>query len=229
MAGRVGSRNTAPILSVRPGPGYASTMRTALFLAGMLLSLAAQPQEIYRWVDKDGIVHYADQPGAPDAKLVEMAGLNIYEAQPAEADGGATANEQPQLLIYDSLVIVQPAPDQVFFGADASVQITAELGGTLQPDHTVAFFMNGNRVLGSNGLSAQLSNLSRGTYLLHATVLDRNGAPVVSSQTVTFHVRQPSVNAPQSPQNRPPPKPAPQPAPVPAPKAVPRPLPAPAG
>ena len=70
MAARMGPGSAAPILSVRPGPGYAARMRIALLLAGILLSLAAQPQEIYRWVDKDGVVHYADQPGAPDAKLV---------------------------------------------------------------------------------------------------------------------------------------------------------------
>ncbi len=225
----MGPGSAAPILSVRPGPGYAARMRIALLLAGILLSLAAQPQEIYRWVDKDGVVHYADQPGAPDAKLVELAGLNTYEEVPVETDNGTTVESQPRLAGYESLVIVQPAQDQVFFGADATVAVAAELGGTLQSDHSVAFFLNGNRVPGSDGLSAQLSSLNRGTYMLHATVLDRNGVAIVSSQEVTFHVRQPSVNTPQSPQNRPPPKPAPKPVPVPVPKAVPKPLPMPGG
>ena len=45
-----------------------------MLIAGLLLSLAAQPQEIYRWVDKDGIVHYADQPGSPDAVRVYYRG-----------------------------------------------------------------------------------------------------------------------------------------------------------
>src|SRR3989304_1322720 len=85
MAAGTGSRNAAPILSVRPGPGYAVEMRIAPFLAGMIRSRAAEPQEIYRWVDKDGIVHYADQPGAPDAERIELVGLSSYEGGPRPA------------------------------------------------------------------------------------------------------------------------------------------------
>ena len=59
-------------------------MRTVLLIAGLLVSLVAWPQEIYRWVDKDGLVHYADQPGAPDAVLVPYAGHGATrgDAQP---------------------------------------------------------------------------------------------------------------------------------------------------
>lgn len=168
-----------------------------------MFSLAAEPQEIYRWVDKDGVVHYADQPGAPDAQRVQIANANLYEATPSEAGDVATYNQPPALPApppYDSLTIAQPTPDQVFFGADASVTLAAELGGSLQSDHTLVFFLNGNRVPAEGGASAQLSNLERGTHFLRAAVLDQNGAPLISSQQITFHVRMPSINTPQSPQ-----------------------------
>jgi hypothetical protein len=189
-------------------------MRTALILAGMMFSLAAEPQEIYRWVDKDGVVHYADQPGAPDAQRVEIANANEYEAVPQESGGGATYNEPaaPPPYDYDSVTIAQPTPDQVFFGADASVTVSAEIGGTLQPDHTLVFFLDGNRVPAADGGSAQLSNLERGMHFLRASVLDQNGAPLISSQQITFHVRLPSINTPQSPQA--PSRPAPRPKPA---------------
>jgi len=187
-------------------------MRMMLILAGLMLSLAAESQEIYRWVDKDGIVHYADQPGAADAELVTIVGANTYEAEAPGFESGATASETPELATYDSLTIVQPTPDQVFFGADAPVTVAAELGGTLRSDHTLVFFLNGERVPATGGQSAQLSNLERGSYFLSAAVLDQSGAPLLSSQQVTFHVRQPSINTPQSPQNRPRPVPRPLPA-----------------
>ncbi len=186
-------------------------MRIVLFLAGLMLSLAAEPQEIYRWVDKDGVVHYADQPGAPDAQRVQIAGANTYEDTPPEFENGVTTYEPLELTAYDSLAIVQPEPDQVFFGADASVTVAAELGGTLRPSHTLVFFLNGNRVPAAGGASVQLTNLDRGTHVLRAAVLDQNGAPVISSQQITFHVRLPSINSPQSPQNRPRPQPRPSP------------------
>lgn len=172
-----------------------------------MLSLAAEPQEIYRWVDKDGVVHYADQPGAPDAKRVEIASSNEYQATPPEFAGAATYDQSPAPLPYVSLTITQPAADQVFFGADANIIAAAELGGELASDHTLVFFLDGNRVPAEGEDTVQLSNLERGTHFLRAAVLDQNGAPLISSQQITFHVRLPSINTPQSPQARPPPPP----------------------
>ena len=175
-------------------------MRIALILAGVLLSLAAAPQEIYRWVDKDGVVHYADQPGAPDAKRVHIANANEYEATPSELGEVATYTQPPAPLPYDSLTITQPTPDQMFFGGDATVTAAAELGGTLQSEHTLVFFVDGNRVAAESGGSALLSNLERGSHFLRAAILDQNGALLLQSPQVTFHVRMPSINTPQSPQ-----------------------------
>ena len=58
-------------------------MRIFLVLAGLALSLAAASQEIYRWVDKNGVVHYSDQPGSPNAELIDVIEPNAYEAPDA--------------------------------------------------------------------------------------------------------------------------------------------------
>ena len=192
-------------------------MRMLLLLAGLTLSLAAQPQEIYRWIDKDGQVHYSDQPGAANAERVILADPNSYEPEPAFGDYApdGTAPEDTDAdgaAPYETLAIVQPTPDQVFFGADATIVVAAELGGTLRPDHTVVFFVNGNRRPAGAGLTLELQNLDRGSHFLRAAVLDQSGEPVITSQQITFHVREPSINSPQSPQARPKPPPKPKPA-----------------
>jgi Domain of unknown function (DUF4124) len=203
-------------------------MRSLLLLAGLAVSLAAFSQEIYRWVDKDGIVHYSDQPGSDKAELITVVEPSTYEsadAAPAESSNGGSSDDSgsnsAEANPYTSLAIVSPEPDQVFFGADAVVTVTADLSGTLQPDHQVVFFLNGNR-RPAPGLSLDLSGLDRGTYFLRASVLDQNGKPLISSQQTTFHVRMPSTKSPQSPTAPPkpvkPPKPTPKPTPKPAPK-----------
>lgn len=195
-------------------------MRMFLILAGLLLSLAAEPQDIYRWVDKNGVVHYADQPGDASAELVELAGPNSYESEPAaggesspapSSSGGDGGGDEP--LLYESLTIVQPQPEQVFFGADVTVAVEAELGGELRGDHQVVFFVDGNRRPAS-GLGIELSGLERGTHFVRAAVLDHIGNPLIASQQISFHIRQASINSPQSPQGRPnpPPRPTPRPA-----------------
>jgi hypothetical protein len=195
-------------------------MRITLILAGLMLSLAAAPQEIYRWVDKDGVVHYADQPGAANAERVEIANSNEYEATPAESVDVANDSQPETRQAYDSLTITQPTPDQVFFGADAVVTASAEVGGTLAPDHTLVFFVDGKRVPASDDGTAQISNLERGMHFLRASVLDQNGSPILSSQQVTFHVREPSVQNPRSPLIPPPPKDGGKPTPNPPLKPV---------
>jgi len=196
-------------------------MRIFLVLAGLALSLAAASQEIYRWVDKNGVVHYSDQPGSPNAELIDVIEPNAYEAPdappPASGRGDANEREDQDASPYASLSISSPAPDEVFFGADAVVNVAAELQGTLQPDHTVVFFLNGDRKE-ADGLTTEYSGLARGSYFLRVSIVDSSGKPVIMSQQVTFHVRQPSINSPQSPTA--PPKPTP---PKPVPKPTPRP------
>ncbi|MBX3702151.1 MAG: DUF4124 domain-containing protein [Steroidobacteraceae bacterium] len=192
-------------------------MRILLLLAGLTLSLAAMPQEIYRWVDKDGVVHYSDQPGAPGAKRVEVILPNSYEPEPSDLGVGAQGGWQPEPEVspYTSLVIVQPTHDQVFFGGDTAVTVAANLGGTLRPGHTLVFFLNGSRRDTDAGGNLTLTSVERGTHLLRASVLDQNGNMVISSAQIAFHVRQPSINTPQSPQRpAPPAQPRPQPQPA---------------
>jgi hypothetical protein len=189
-------------------------MRSILILAGLAISLAAASQEIYRWVDKDGVVHFSDQPGAPNAELITVLAPNISESQEAPSAAVASRSEprDREFAPYESLVIVSPTPEQVFFGADAVVTASAELGGRLRPEHSLVFYLNGNRREAS-GLGTEFANLARGSYTLRASVLDQSGQPVISSEQISFHVRQPSINSPQSPQARPKPPPRPQPRP----------------
>jgi hypothetical protein len=193
-------------------------MRMLLVLAGLAVSLAAASQEIYRWVDKDGVVHYSDQPGSSNAELINVIEPSTYEAPDGSSDSSSGGNDnggssEPEVSPYTSLSISSPAPDQVFFGADAVVNASVDLGGMLQPDHSVVFFLNGNRQP-AEGMTAQFSGLARGSYFLRAAVLDQNGKPLIQSQQISFHVRQPSTLSPQSPQAppKPPPKPTPKPA-----------------
>jgi hypothetical protein len=190
-------------------------MRTAIIIAGLLVSLAASPQEIYRWVDKDGIVHYADQPGAPDAELVSYPGLgaappsgdgtpDLYESQPQDEPAGPT---------YQSLSITSPAPEEVFYGGDPVISVEVELDRDLRSGDQLVIFVDGQRAAEGSGLSATLTGLSRGTHFVRAAVLDESGSVVITSGQQTFHLRQASVATPNTgPALRPPP-PRPRPKP----------------
>jgi hypothetical protein len=84
----------------------------------------------------------------------------------------------------------------------------------MQTGHSLVFQVNGNRRPATSGFGLELRNLPRGTYVVQASVLDPNGTALITSDQIAFHVRQPSINSPQSPQ-------APRPRPVPAPTPTP--------
>lgn len=173
-------------------------MRLAILIAGLIVSLGAQSQEIYKWVDKDGVVHFADQPGAPDAQRIEITG----SAPPSEDDSTAGASTYTRedygpgdAADYNSISIASPANDQVFYGANVAIPVTASVDPFLRTGHEVAVFVDGGRTDQVRGLSGQLSGLSRGTHTLQIRVLD-GGRELISSSPVTFHVRAPSIATP---------------------------------
>jgi hypothetical protein len=188
-------------------------MRTlTLALAALLLSPLAVSQEIYRWVDKNGVVHYSDQPSAPDAELMD---LQAFGGQAEEPRAPATyVRETPPAEPapgYRSLTITRPAMDEAFFGTDATVAVELELDAELRAGHELAIYLDGRRVP-SNGLSAELPGVTRGTHFLRAAVLDASGNVLISSPQVAFHVRQASIATPPTgPAQRPQPQPRPQP------------------
>jgi hypothetical protein len=193
-------------------------MRTLLLIVGLLVSLVAWPQEIYRWVDKDGIVHYADQPGAPDAVLVPYAGLGTAPQEAAPPDlYQSEPPARPAGPAYQSLRITSPAADESFYGADATVSVQLELDRDLRPGDKLVVFIDGKRAPEFSGMSTTLTGLSRGTHFLRAAVVDGAGNVVITSPQLNFYLRQASTAAPPtgpsvSPLPRPP---GPRPTPLP--------------
>ncbi len=82
----------------------ARALLVALIVAGFLPAAAAQ--QMYRWVDKDGRVHYSQTPPAPsDAKQVEQRKISA----PAAGDGQLPFALAQAMKNYP--VVLYPAPD----------------------------------------------------------------------------------------------------------------------
>lgn len=157
---------------------------------------------VYKWTDKDGVVHFSDQPvpgaekivtssGAPTDTLVAAAEAETPVPQPQSKPRNAT-NQAILVLAIDS-----PAREQVFFNDDVvSVRLHVEPG--LQRNQTVTWNLNGQPLdQEPRALSFALPTLPRGTYVIGATVSDSTTGVSQTADNVTFYVRQPSELAPQ--------------------------------
>jgi hypothetical protein len=160
-----------------------------------------QAAVVYKWTDSDGVVHYSDQP-APGAEKVfttSSAGAGATaSASRSGASGAATAkkNAAPGLA-YSLFSITSPTPDQSFFGDDV-ISVHLALDPDLRPGHTITWHLNGRQLDDVGPIPTQFSlpHLDRGTYVIAATITDRQTGESSSTDSVSFFVRQPSALSP---------------------------------
>jgi Domain of unknown function (DUF4124) len=170
----------------------------------LLAALSVQAAVIYRWVDADGVVHYSDQQ-QPGAERIVTSAPNTSPAGPRNS---ANASQQPARkpsngsLNYSDFTITSPQADQTFFGTDA-IAVHLNLSPALQAGHSITWHMNGGQLdAQQNSTSFTIAQLDRGTYSVMATITDQQTGESLSSNSVTFFVRQTGANSPQSPLRR---------------------------
>lgn len=160
---------------------------------------------VYKWTDADGVVHYSDQsvPGAQKIYTATSTTASTPAAAPAGAgpaapdSHGAGAPKAAAPLGYTQFSITSPAPDQTFFG-DEVVGVHLTLQPDLKPDQVITWHLNGKQLEeGPTSTQFGLPRLDRGTYILAATITDQGSGESMTSDSVTFFVRQPSDLGPR--------------------------------
>jgi hypothetical protein len=169
-------------------------------LAGFA-ACVGQAAVVYKWTDPEGVVHYSDQPAPGAEKMFTTSSTSANGAATASRSGAsgtttAKKNGAPGLA-YTQFSITAPTPDQSFFGDDViSVHLTLE--PDLRPGHTITWHLNGKQLddVGSIPTQFSLPRLDRGTYVLTATITDRQTGESSSAESINFFVRQPSALSP---------------------------------
>jgi hypothetical protein len=174
-----------------------ATSLTLLPLTLWLLSGAATAATVYKWVDAQGTTHYSDQPH-PDAKEIDVKPVNTVSTPPVAAPSNTQANASAPAGPNYTCDLIRPENDEVFLNTST---ITARLAiqPRLAPGDQIWLAVDGKRVDGqsTSAMEFVVPNIERGTHTLMIAVYDRSGKQqLCTTPTVTFHVRQPSVQAP---------------------------------
>ncbi|MEQ1579157.1 MAG: DUF4124 domain-containing protein [Steroidobacteraceae bacterium] len=176
------------------------------------LGSTVQAEEVWKWVDSQGVTHYADRP-VPGAVRVDIKVQSVptSEAEVVPTTGAATTRPAtPAQPPYAELEIWKPASEESVVNTGGLVQVRMRLEPAIRPRHTLALYLDGKRVesLAPGALQVDLQDVPRGTHSLVASVFDDAGKLVQQGQQVVFFVRQESVaQPPVGPMLRPPPKP----------------------
>lgn len=184
---------------LRAAINLASGLRPGVAVLAALAGIAmpAQAEDIYRWVDKNGVVHYGDRPGDASAK---PANLPELQRMPASKGGvtrigaspPATPTMAPAAVRY-GLRLLSPQPDDTVRGAERRIEVLASTDAPVPDGYSFGFYLDGALVTTSPTPSAVLTEVDRGSHLVGVALLDAAGNEVGRSDPVIVHVKPPVV------------------------------------
>ena len=184
------------------------THRPTLFAVIAVLALCAGSVSAapYKWVDKDGKVHYSDQPppAGVKAEQVELKPLTEVNIEPVPRSESSTPTAAPAAgdqISYRSLTITQPEDQATIREASAGLSISVKLEPPLAGDDRLELTLDGAVV------TEDIPFIERGEHRIGARVVGGDGSERIAAKTVTIYVHQTSALPATPPKPKPKKKP----------------------
>jgi hypothetical protein len=171
----------------------------------LLTALVVLPQtalaEIYKYVDENGVTRYTDKPPSKDAKPLTLPPLQTYTGagiSPTVESSEPGEDVLPKEVSgYSGIELLSPADQQVFNNANPIVTASAAVKPGLQDGHRVVFLVDGLLFPAPPGqTSVAIGDLVRGSHSLQAQVRDASDQVQIQSESINFHLSQPSLQQP---------------------------------
>lgn len=171
-----------------------SGARSMLPVCLLVAASVAAEQDIYRSESAEGTPVFSDRQ-LPGSTRVDLPVPSTYTApkgvplQPAASKADAAS--------YESVEIVAPRQDELFWDGEGPVRVRVRLTPGLAPQHRIYAELNG-RLLPApqQGTEFLLADLDPNSYQLRVVVRDGKEQPLETSEPVIFHYRKHSLNLP---------------------------------
>jgi len=171
-----------------------------IFTLTLLLLTGLCQAAVYKWVDKDGKVHYSDEPKA-DAQLVEPKENTQNQIQvrpPVDLSAGKQAAEAK---IEYQLSILSPAHEETIRSNEGNFNVRASIDP--EPPTGALWVLRLDGKVWRDAMTSpffQLENVDRGEHSIQVQLVARNGKILASSlpRTLFLH-RATLMQAPTSP------------------------------
>lgn len=146
--------------------------------------------EVFKRIGPDGEVYFSDRAGSDAAPVdVTPAQTVSLPAVPEQTDAAPQPNDTAPS--YTEFAIVSPTDDEGVRANDGNVPVSLSLRPELMPGHTITLKIDGEdgkQVHAGEGLTIELSNLSRGRHTVEARVVNETGDTLIQSGLVGFNV-----------------------------------------
>lgn len=167
-------------------------MRAFTLISLLLLSLFAQAT-VYKWVDKDGKVHYSDEPH-PNAEVVELKEKTLNQIALPPVKNDADDSQVIQQIQYQ-VVITSPEEEETVRDNNGDFQVTATVTPEIKSQYLMALKLDGQMVGQPQvGGIFQLKNIDRGEHTIVVDAMTQNGKVFASSSPRKIFLHQAAMN-----------------------------------
>ncbi len=173
-------------------------MRIPLIIALTFLTMFAHAA-VYKWVDKDGKVHYSDKP-IENSQAVEFKSntqnqIKIQTPAPISSD----TDENEPMVSY-KININSPSEEETIRDNEGNITIMATISPDLAPRHVLVLLMDGV-VVGApqNTPIFNLENVDRGEHSFVIKAVAQNGKQLASTSPRKVFLHRALVNRQATP------------------------------
>lgn len=165
-----------------------------LLLIGLIALISFNANaDVYKTKDSQGRTVYTDQPAANDtqAKIVTLPSIN--QLPPLESIPMADPSRESAADISYKIHITSPAHETRLQANDRNLHVSISADQPLQPDHSFAYFLNGEKVKETTEQEITLVEPPRGENKLQVEVINQYGKSFGQSAAITVYVMRPIV------------------------------------
>ncbi|MFK8052360.1 MAG: DUF4124 domain-containing protein [Woeseiaceae bacterium] len=186
-------------------------MRKLWFITGLLwLCSAANAQQVYKWVDEDGVTHYSDQPPAvsdADAEVLDIKPTEGFSRPAPQALARRSARQNAiddpvddpvdGPIIYEQVIIQRPAAQQTLWNIATRLPVEVTVIPKLDAAHRIQFVMDDSPIGPLlDTTRTVLQPVYRGEHKLIATIVDSDGKQLFRSPPTVFYIQQATLGTP---------------------------------
>ena len=174
-----------------------------IILSFTLFALAPAGQlyaQIYKVVDENGNITYTDEPPEPGAQPMDLPAISVIETDLGEETELAANDDEEEDPVktlrelrreFGDFRILEPRQDQTFWGTENMVVISWGSDVAYEDGMVVSVVVDG-RTFDAESSGNMPMTLDRGEHQVYAILKDAQGRRIITSDVVTFHVKQAS-------------------------------------
>ncbi len=174
-------------------------MRIALASVLVLFCAAASGGDpVYRWVDKNGVVHYGGQPPSKDAKPAALPEIQTYShraSNKALPVPPLDSSSKPVAVAIKEMRILAPVQDEIFRDPQGVVSVAVAVLPALPVGAGMVFYLDGvpKNAKPSPSTSFTFNGVERGEHTVTAAAVDASGKELMRAAPVSFHSKPPTA------------------------------------